>query len=372
MGTIPSATTPGVRNYIEYEYRGGNTWTRPIPTNCVAWEVFAIGAGGGGGAARGLNSAAYRTAATGGGGGSYVYGIRAPSSGATEITIVCGSGGAGGIALNAGTAMAYGTDGGQTTVSDGTITFTAPGGKGGLSARATASTVNVSGTAAAIGSVSDGGDVQGYRGGFGATAISTNAKNAHATGGGSAGGWWGNGQNSGYVTGTGATNASTGGASVFFSSGYVDFTGVGSVATGGAGTGGKSGFCTSYSGDITGGGGNLGPGVDNLDTEGDSVQRHNPGDGGLLFAHTADTTSFGSNGQIFAGADAGRGSSAQNATLFGGGGGAAAVGTSEFVGGNCSIGGGGGGSVNAETRDATGGEGGYGYVLLRFYTSGGY
>jgi len=129
------------------------TYTIPIPDNCVAWEVHLIGGAGSGAASEGDTSQGTNT--SGGAGGSYVHGIRRPTAGATDITLVVGAGGA---AVTTSSGQTNGNAGSSSTASDGTITFTAPGGGGGIAALGSAASAS---TAGATGSVNDSGDVDG-------------------------------------------------------------------------------------------------------------------------------------------------------------------------------------------------------------------
>jgi hypothetical protein len=181
---MPVATPLSLKN-ISNEFGYGALSTQTFnsgsgsvtaPANARVAVIKIWGAGGGGGGAYGFGG-------TGGGGGGFVLKSVAVTGGSTSISYSVGAGGSG------ATGVEDGQNGGNSTATVSSVTYTAGGGGGGKSDGVTAS---VGGTASGgdinevggAGITQDGGDSggQSYGGGAGGTL-----NNGTAPGGGGAG-----------------------------------------------------------------------------------------------------------------------------------------------------------------------------------------
>ena len=68
------------------QWTNSGTFTPAIPSGCVAIQAGVMGGGGGG-----PNSTTTTDRAVGGGGGAYTEFLRAPTSGATTLTVIVGA-----------------------------------------------------------------------------------------------------------------------------------------------------------------------------------------------------------------------------------------------------------------------------------------
>jgi len=132
---LDSKVTPQTGQII---VTSGTSFTTPSNiTTSTVFNIQLVGAGGGGG---GALYAAGSVSASGGGGGGYCF-IRATGlTPSTTYTCAIGVGGSGGIGV-----VTSPTDGGNTTLTIGVITYTANGGKQGVNG--TSATGGVGGTA---------------------------------------------------------------------------------------------------------------------------------------------------------------------------------------------------------------------------------
>lgn len=112
-------------------YTTAGAHTHTFNANTADFQVFGIGGGGGGGGAKGSGGST-QGSASGGNSGSYGWTRKLAKGELTTATIAIGSGGEGGT----GIAPSNGSDGGNTTWSDGTNSYTWPGGKGGIAVTA--------------------------------------------------------------------------------------------------------------------------------------------------------------------------------------------------------------------------------------------
>lgn len=115
--------------YFYQEFTTSGIWTKPEGVNII--DVILAGAGGGGAAYK--NDASVETVLCGSGGGGGALQIRVNLSIAGDVTVTIGAGGVGGTTAVDGT-VDSGTDGGDTSITDGVITITATGGRGGQAA----------------------------------------------------------------------------------------------------------------------------------------------------------------------------------------------------------------------------------------------
>lgn len=213
--TPTSTPTPDLRITA---YASG-TGTHTSPNSSGDCTISGYGAGGGGGEGDEAGSGA---GASGGGGGAffqkYITNVPALSSFSYSV----GAGGAGNTDVSFGCAQA--SNGGSSTVTYSSITYTAGGGAGGLSCASTATSA---------GGTATNGDIN-FSGGIGSGKVSS-----AGGGGGSAAGASGAGGNASGSTGGiapwGAGNGGNGGLSSFSGS-------AGSSPGGGGGGGGKDGF----------------------------------------------------------------------------------------------------------------------------------
>ena len=232
FGYNPSTNTELFIAMAPLQITGAQTVVVPIPDDCVAWQVQGVGTGGSGGVNG--NSGAVGQKATGGGGGPWARIFRKYTKGSSSLTVILG---APGVATGSGNqARANGADGASSTVSDGTITLTLPGGKKGNST--TSETSCAGSTICASPTVSDGGNIDFSLGGTSGQVLgtATAATSAGCSGGAGPGSIYGAGGNSGAVglsTSDASTLKASGGASCYASSGSV-VTGS-TAASGGAG-----------------------------------------------------------------------------------------------------------------------------------------
>lgn len=229
---FPAAAAVAAKTLIEMaplQITGAQTVVVPIPDNCIAWQVQGVGAGGSGGA--NANLAADAPKATGGGGGPWARILRNYTSGSSSLTVILGAPGA---ATASGNVTANnGVDGASSTVSDGTITLTLPGGKKGNAT--TNSTTCAGSTICASPTVSDGGDIDFSLGGTSGQILGTNNAGTGVSGGAGSGSPYGAGGNSGAVgldTSDASVIKASGGASCYANSGSV-VTGSNSASGGG-------------------------------------------------------------------------------------------------------------------------------------------
>lgn len=203
------------------------TWT--VPTGVTSVKVHCWGAGGGGG----LTNQQYPYA-TGGGGGGYAMKTVSVTPGSTYALTV-GAGGEGGYYSTNNGVFYQGFAGGTTSFGS---ELSATGGGGGIGQ-------NVSYLGGSGGS-GNGGEINFSGGAGGGFPNSYRQWGAAATGGGAAGGPWGDGGRGGHFYGWGTNNGGYG------------------FGTGGGGTGGNGGdiVVESNAGSsnlFTGGGGSHGP-----------------------------------------------------------------------------------------------------------------
>ena len=386
----------GLRASPPIEIIGRGTKTIPVPDNCVAYEIYLWSGGGSGGAAR---DADYGRKVSGGSAGGYANIKRVMLTGVTSLTAVLGAPGAA-VTVTTDTST-NGNNASSSTVTDGTVTLTVPGGKGGKA------NVNTTAVAAAdpasTPTVSDSGDINTAIGGTSGANTSGNATKDVATGGGSAAGPWGDGKNSGSVIG--AFTGATGAASPFFVSGDVLGDG---FCTGGAGQGGKSGDATTA---LTCGGGALGPSANNDSTipgagapvrgyqgsgltggplfvargagAGGETGLTTPigmaggpgGGGGTNVGTTGAAAAKGAGGHMGGGGGhihngSGLSDGFNNGGAFAGGGGSifwSSASTLYTKGGKGGLGSGGGGGTTRTGTSATSGEGGEPYICVTFF-----
>lgn len=385
---------------VTLQFLSPDTYSVPIPDNCVAWEAYVIGGAGSGGAVEG-DGIGTNSSATPGASGSYAHGIRRPTPGATAITVVVGAPGAGVTTSNGAVA---GNPGSASSASDGTVTFTAPGGGAGQAAVGN----NPAGYAAAanlgaVGYVNDGGDVDGYQGASTGIINNFGASGCFAApGGASPGGPWGNGKPGGTIDLGGQNNARglTGGASPLFSSGNIVVVSGGIFFTGGAGLGGRSVVAATVT--PSPGGGALGPGTASAagtgltaaagrsTRSGDDLlilqTAFGKGSAGATGAASADADDGGGSGTSYgttsvqsgnggfkgasgpAYASSGVGAISGDAGLFAGSGPALTIGSYTAQSGAGRLGGSSAGAIAyANGATAKSGDGGGGYVAVVFY-----
>jgi len=224
---------------------GVSTYIIPIPDNCDGYQIDLIGAGGTGGAARGAGAKA-----TGGGGAPWARILRKKTKAATSITAILGAAGVG--VARATDGATAGNAGASSTVSDGTITLTVPGGTAGQAAQNATTAAGCAATSNPT--VSDGGDIDYSLGGTSGSSIGAAATGGGASGGAGCGGPLGTGGSSGQVGSTVADvnlSRSSGGASMYANSGIW-----GAFDNGGTGGGGRfAGGVALATNTGTGGGG---------------------------------------------------------------------------------------------------------------------
>lgn len=134
LGLVASPTIPTVAGLQSMQVYTSSTTYVPTPgTKSIL--IVGVGAGGGGGS---VYSGSTTFAATGGGGSGAVF-YKFITTPAASYTLTVGAGGAGGVTV--GTTVNAGANGGSSTATDGTTTWTAPGGFGsiGMSALSTQS-----------------------------------------------------------------------------------------------------------------------------------------------------------------------------------------------------------------------------------------
>jgi len=230
FGYNPSTNTELFIAMAPLQITGAQTVVVPIPDDCVAWQVQGVGTGGSGGV--NANVANLGPKATGGGGGPWARIFRNYTKGSSSLTVILG---APGVSTGSGNqARANGADGASSTVSDGTITLTIPGGKKGNST--TSDTTCAGSTICASPTVSDGGNIDFSLGGTSGQVLGTTTAGTGCSGGAGPGSIYGAGGNSGAVglnTSDASTLKASGGASCYASSGSV-VTGS-TAASGGAG-----------------------------------------------------------------------------------------------------------------------------------------
>ena len=126
-----AALAPSSSTTCVHSFAASGSWTVPVGVTSV--DVLAVGGGGGGGGSY-WESAFYFGAGAGGGGGQVkTQGSNSVTAG-SSLTIVIGTGGAGGPAQTT-SAAGTGTRGGTTSMTNGTWTASAAGGKGGANAQ---------------------------------------------------------------------------------------------------------------------------------------------------------------------------------------------------------------------------------------------
>lgn len=309
-------------------YSVADTYVLTPPIGAVGVDIRAMGAGG---------SGAYvvvNSRACGGAAGNYAH-IRRAITDTDTLTLAVGTGGAGQTTVNTA-----GNAGGSTTATDGTWTLTVPGGGGGGNSAVA--------TLGATPTISDGGAIETAIGGRGAAVT---LGNNQGTGGGSPGGPWGDGKDSGGMI-SNHSHLVTGGASPFASSGNVGNADY--LASGGAGRF-KSANVTSAT-NASGGGGSqsaqpdstiLLPGLGLGDAAQDANQM-----GPIHDLYPADIIDFEGGGMGGLGSTSGNVSARHGGADAGGGGGYLSDG------GNGGIRGGGGAAVSHSTTPARGGNGG--------------
>ena len=126
-----AALAPSSSTTCVHSFTASGSWTVPVGVTSV--DVLAVGGGGGGGGSY-WESDFYLGAGGGGGGGQVkTQGSNSVTAGAS-LTIVIGTGGAGGPAQTT-SAAGTGSRGGTTSMTNGTWTASAAGGMGGTNAK---------------------------------------------------------------------------------------------------------------------------------------------------------------------------------------------------------------------------------------------
>ena len=126
-----AALAPSSSTTCVHSFTASGSWTVPVGVTSV--DVLAVGGGGGGGGSY-WESDFYLGAGGGGGGGQVkTQGSNSVTAGAS-LTIVIGTGGAGGPAQTT-SAAGTGSRGGTTSITNGTWTASAAGGMGGTNAK---------------------------------------------------------------------------------------------------------------------------------------------------------------------------------------------------------------------------------------------
>jgi hypothetical protein len=115
--------TPAFNTRAEITTSG--TWTAPV----TGWYKITLKGGGGGGQGGGYSGTSYSCGGKGGGEGGTTIRYKYMSAG-TSCSIVIGAGGSGGATSTSGEGSS-GSEGGSTTVTIGTDSYTAGGGKAG-------------------------------------------------------------------------------------------------------------------------------------------------------------------------------------------------------------------------------------------------
>ncbi len=166
-----------------YTATGSNSYT--MPTGAKSFIIVCVGAGGGGGSGRKDANNTNRYGGGGGGSGAIsIVHIRATDVSGSTLTCSVGAGGGGGAARSTSVDGATGTAGGDTTVTNNSVTICkASGGSGGIGGTSAAGTGGAGGTV---------GDFVGLSGGSssvsGTAGAGTSSVNKVAGGGGAGGG----------------------------------------------------------------------------------------------------------------------------------------------------------------------------------------
>jgi len=164
--TPTGALTPtgGITNLIRTQvFTASGTYTPA--TNATKAIVHVVGAGGGGGGTEGTVSGEAAAAGGGGAGGVIVSDVIDVSGGSYTSTITVGAAGVGANNTD-------GTDGGNTSYADGTITLTAGGGSGGSKQNSTNIHSNSSGgTGGGVAAATGHTPILGTRGINGGTGL---------------------------------------------------------------------------------------------------------------------------------------------------------------------------------------------------------
>ncbi len=186
----PSSSTTCVHSFT-----ASGSWTVPVGVTSV--DVLAVGGGGGGGGSY-WESDFYLGAGGGGGGGQVkTQGSNSVTAGAS-LTIVIGTGGAGGPAQTT-SAAGTGSRGGTTSMTNGTWTASAAGGMGGTNAK----------QAESLSGGNNGGNdqspISGGAGNAGAGSYSWPTPSTAGLTGNVVGAGGGGGGGGGYAAGTSAT-----------------------------------------------------------------------------------------------------------------------------------------------------------------------
>ncbi len=204
--TPTGALTPtgGITNLIRTQvFTASGTYTPA--TNATKAIVHVVGAGGGGGGTAGTASGEAAAAGGGAGGSVIISDVIDVSGGSYTSTITIGAAGV-------GADNTAGTDGGDTSYADGTITLTASGGSGGSKQLASNIFNNASpgtGSANTVSGHTPILDTRGNHGGTGLTFADADISNMIISGFGGSSHPYGQGGSERQRTSTGASNGAS-------------------------------------------------------------------------------------------------------------------------------------------------------------------
>lgn len=229
-------------NAVVINATNANAFT--VPAGVTLLEVIAVGGGGQGGGGSTSSTGSVQAGSSGGGAGGYTRSIKTVAPGdVIAVTIGAGGSAAGGGAAAGGNAGTQGSNGGTTSVTNGSWTASAAGGQGGFGATANANTAPGGGVyggaawAAGVGGLTNGTPGCGAQGGTSSAQRPAGAP-IGASGGGGGGGGCSSTTNGGLGGGAGTASAAGAGAGQGGSGTTAGTGGAAAAANTGAGGGG--------------------------------------------------------------------------------------------------------------------------------------
>lgn len=157
------------------------TYTAPV----TGWYRIVVKGGGGGGYGGAYNSSGYAVGLSGGGEGGTTIGYEKMTAGQTA-SVVVGAGGNGGTANTSSLSPIAGTNGGNSTVTINTVTYT---GGGGYASNAKGGTGTITGAPGTVGMLSPNGAITAHSGSGGGAGGGTEFSPNGVNGGGGAAGY---------------------------------------------------------------------------------------------------------------------------------------------------------------------------------------